>query len=318
MDVKNKYYHDTFNKDYDFIVYLSIDAKGAAKVNLSNAGWSAGDQDLPVVVSRDAFMAQLLLEIASGELTEKDAANIIKLMTRYTDEAAKRIGKQIADLVKQRDKLLHMAATPPSNPVKNGFPVVTTRSNPVENRTPAKVAVGYWRLKDGFPKIACKDGSHAGYQEVWDVTSASMTVQSRWYNTTTQEATEAFNFEGTYSGLGKATYNPGEEILLALNGDWTWVKDAGHYDKANLEFDAQGAATIVKSEPQLPGRSAESSAFVRVGRMADTVKTIPEDHRDITIQIRNAPGSPGEEFSYFVLLGPWCTQVTWTYEWVAR
>lgn len=251
---------------------------------------------IPVTFTKEQLINRLVLRVFTGDMSPEEMAKFAASARSETRKAREAMRKRLVDL----NELLVK--------IKTG-----RRPAPADSQSR-----GYWRLKDGYPRFKTKEQCATLVQKntrtELSVGSSAISIDYADLHGSTKEVTHSFSLYVTFSDLGKATYNPGEESTFALEGSWTWNKDGGGYTAGYPVLGYTGGVAILKAEPRHGNLSAADSAQLWLGRGSSSFNA--SDQRTITFKVP----SSGKEFTLDMGVGGYggAGLVTWAYEWVER
>jgi len=249
---------------------------------------------IPVTFTKEQLINRLVLKVFTGDMSPEDVAKFAASARSETRKAREAMRKRLVDL----NELLIKIRT-------------GNRPAPADSQSR-----GNWRLKDGYPRFKTKEQCATLVQKntraELAVGSSSISIDYADLHGSTKEVTHSFSLHVTFSDLGKATYNPGEESTFVLEGSWTWNKDGGGYTAGYPVLGYTGGVTILKAEPRHDNLSAADSAQLWLGRGSSSFNA--SDQRTITFKVP----SSGKEFTLDMGVGNYggAGLVTWAYEWV--
>lgn len=259
-----------------------------------------------VAVPREAIANDIARRVMMGEIAPSHAARYGQFVGQMSKVLAALLKKEIENLRAERRFVAQKLEA-----ARGGGPKPTTPPGGAK-------ASGYWRLKEGYPRIKAKEEcatlNQSHMRADLSASDSSITVDYAALHGSTKEVTHGFTIQVDYAGLGKVSYDAGEETTFTLSGSWSYTKDGGGLNAAYPVLGYTGGVSVTRAEPRHGNLSAAGSAQLWLGRVSSGDAL--SDKREITLKI---PGA-GKEFSLDIGISGYggAGMVTWVYEWVTR
>ncbi len=311
VDRQIKYTLSALQKRDSGDYYLTLAIFDADGLTVAGSDWDEAlrrmrraDPRMPMIavpISKEALIDEIARRVFLGEITAERGSQIAARLRSASDILADGLKEQLRGLRLLRQRLIDRSQS-------------RRETKPTTPTTPR--STGYWRLRDGYPKFKQKEQCatliQSNTKTDLQAGSSSITIDYADLHGSTKQVTHAFNIEVTFDGLGKTTYDPGEESTFVLEGTWSWTKDGGGYTAAYPVLGYSGGVSIVKAEPRHGNTSAAGSAQLWIGRSSSSFTAT--DKRTITFKVPTT----GKEFTLDMGVGSYggAGLVTWAYEWV--
>lgn len=286
---------------------------GAGSIIEMVRGMFKGDRfrGMIVAVPRDVVANDIARRVITGDIAPSHAARYGQYVAQMSKVLALLLKREIENLRAERRFVAQKLES-----ARGGGPKPTTP--PGATTGGGAKASGYWRLKEGYPKVKAKEEcatlNQSNMRADLSASDSSITVDYAALHGSTKEVTHSFTIQVDYTGLGKVSYEAGEETRFTLSGTWSYGKDGGGLNAAYPVLGYTGGVAVTEAEPRRGNRSAASCAQLWLGRVSggDALS----DKREITLKM---PG-PGKEFSLDIGISGYggAGMVTWVYEWVPR